>query len=89
LAAVVSDHDPVRERRARIDRLSNLGRRIGYGCMAVAVVAFFIGFAAGYSSALVALIVAALVVGSVTLLPAIILGYAVKAAEREDRERGT
>jgi hypothetical protein len=34
-------------------------------------------------------IVAALVLGSITLLPAIILGYAVKAAEREDRERGT
>ncbi len=80
--------DPVRQRRARIDRLSRLGQRVGYGCIAVAVVAFFVGFAAGYSSALVAVIVAALVVGSVTLLPAIILGYAVKAAEREDRERG-
>jgi F0F1-type ATP synthase membrane subunit c/vacuolar-type H+-ATPase subunit K len=37
----------------------------------------------------VALIVAGLAVGSVLLLPSIILGYAVKAAEREDRERGT
>ena len=80
--------DPVRRRRARLDRLSKLGQRVGYGCLAVAIVAFFIGFAAGYSDALVAVIVAALVVGSVTLLPAIILGYAVKAAEREDRERG-
>ena len=81
--------DPVRQRRARIDRLSRLGKRVGYGCLGVAVVAFFIGVAAGYSSALVAVVVAALVVGSVALLPAIILGYAVKAAEREDRERGT
>ena len=80
--------DPVRRRRARLDRLSKLGQRVGYGCLAVATVAFFIGFAAGYSDALVAVIVAALAVGSVTLLPAIILGYAVKAAEREDRERG-
>jgi hypothetical protein len=80
--------DPVRERRARIDRLSRLGQRVGYACYAVAVVAFFVGFATRYSGALVAVIVAALVVGSVTLLPAIILGYAVKAAEREDREQG-
>ncbi len=80
--------DPVRERRARIDRLSTLGKRVGYGCLAIAIVAFFIGLATEYSSALVALIVAALVVGSVTLLPAIIFGYAVKAAEREDREQG-
>jgi hypothetical protein len=90
VAAIVSRPgvDPVRARRARIDRLSRLGQRIGYGCYALAVVAFFVGFTTRYSSALVAVIVAALVVGSVTLLPAIILGYAVKAAEREDRERG-
>jgi hypothetical protein len=32
--------------------------------------------------------VAALAVGSVTLAPAIVLGYAAKAADREERERG-
>ena len=80
--------DPVRARRARIDRASRLGQRVGYGCYAVAAVAFFVGFATSYSTALVTLIVVALAVGSITLLPAIILGYAVKAAEREDRERG-
>jgi hypothetical protein len=30
-----------------------------------------------------------LIAGCVLLAPAIILGYAVRAAEREDRERGT
>ena len=80
--------DPVRARRARYDRLSRLGQRIGYSCIVLAILAFFIGFSWGYSDALVAVIVAALVAGSVTLLPAIILGYAVKAAEREDREQG-
>ena len=82
------DDDPVRARRARIDRLSSLGQRAGYGCYLVAVVAFFVGFATDYSTALVALIVAGLAVGSILLLPSIILGYAVKAAEREDREQG-
>jgi hypothetical protein len=32
--------------------------------------------------------VASLVVGSLILAPAIVFGYAVKAAEREDREQG-
>ena len=82
------NNDPVRARRARIDRASRLGQRVGYGCYALAVVVFFVGFATEYSTALVILIVTALALGSITLLPSIILGYAVKAAEREDRERG-
>jgi hypothetical protein len=80
--------DPVRARRARIDRLSRRGQSAGYLCYLVAVVAFFVGLATSYSTAVVAVVVAGLAVGSVLLLPSIILGYAVKAAEREDRERG-
>ena len=81
--------DPVLGRRARIERAARLGQRFGYLCYVVAVVVFFVGFASSYSTAVVALIVGALVVGSALLLPSIILGHAVKAAEREDRERGT
>jgi hypothetical protein len=80
--------DPVRERRARIARLVALGQRLGYGLFGVAVVGFVVGFAVGFSGAFVALVVASIVVGSIVLAPAIVLGYAVKAAEREDRERG-
>jgi len=80
--------DPVRARRARIERASRVGQNVGYGCLLVAVVAFFVGLATDYATALVVLIVAALGIGSAFLLPSIILGYAVKAAEREDRERG-
>jgi heme/copper-type cytochrome/quinol oxidase subunit 3 len=80
--------DPVRARRARYDRASRLGQRAGYLCYLVAVVAFFVGFATSYSTALVAVIVGGLAVGSILLLPSIIVGYAVKAAEREDREQG-
>jgi hypothetical protein len=83
----VSD-DPVRAKRARIEKASKLGQRVGYVLYLVAVVAFFIGFATGYSTALIVVIVAGLGVGSAFLLPSIIFGYAVKAAEREDRERG-
>jgi hypothetical protein len=51
-------------------------------------VGFFVGFAVGYTGALVTAIVASLLVGSIVLAPSIVFGYAVKAAEREDRERG-
>jgi hypothetical protein len=47
-----------------------------------------IGFAVGFDGGFVAFVVTCLIVGSVVLAPAIVLGYAVKAAEREDRERG-
>ncbi len=80
--------DPVRERRARIARLVVAGQRVGYGLFGLAVVAFVVGFAVGFSGAFVALVVGCLVVGSIVLAPAIVFGYAVKAAEREDRERG-
>ncbi len=84
----MSDADPVRARRARIARATELGQRTGYSCFAVAVVFFFVGLATSYSSWIVAVVVGALVVGSATLLPSIVLGYAVKAAERADRESG-
>jgi hypothetical protein len=80
--------DPVRERRARIAKVVELGQRVGYGLFAIAIIGFVIGFAVGFSGAYVAVVVTSIVVGSLVLAPAIVFGYAVKAAEREDRERG-
>jgi hypothetical protein len=80
--------DPVRARRAAVARWTLLANRIGWLCMAVAMAVFVFAFAMGFTPAMVALITAALVIGSVLLAPSIVLGYAVKAAEREDRERG-
>jgi hypothetical protein len=80
--------DPVLVRRAQVARLAALGQRIGYALFAVAVVTFFIGFFAGFTSTVVAVIVACMAVGSVALAPAIVASYAVKAADREDRELG-
>jgi hypothetical protein len=80
--------DPVLARRAQVARLASLGQRVGYALFAVAVVAFFVGFFAGFTTTVVTLIVACLAVGSVALAPAIVASYAVKAADREDREMG-
>jgi hypothetical protein len=84
----MTDEDPVLARRARIARLTELGQRAGYSLFGLAIVLFVVGFIGGYSDLLVTLIVASLGVGSAVLAPAIVFGYAVKAAEREDRELG-
>ena len=47
-----------------------------------------IGFVVGFNGPFVTVVVGSIVVGSMVLAPAIVFGYAVKAAEREDRERG-
>jgi hypothetical protein len=80
--------DPVRARRARIAKLTELGQRIGYSLFGIAIVFFVIGFVVGYSGALVTIIVSSLLVGSAVLAPSIVFSYAVRAAEREDRELG-
>lgn len=80
--------DPVRARRARIAHWTLLANRVGYLFFAVAIVAFVLAFAFGFTNTMATIVIASLVIGSILLAPAIVLGYAVKAAERDDRERG-
>lgn len=77
--------DPVLARRAAIARAVSIGQRVGYGLFGLAVVLFFVGLAAGYTPAITTAVVACLIVGSLVLAPAIVFGYAVKAAEREEQ----
>lgn len=77
--------DPVLVRRARISTLVTIAQRVGYGLFGLAVVLFFVGLSGTYTSTLTSAIVFCLVAGSLVLAPAIILGYAVKAADREDQ----
>ena len=80
--------DPVRARRQTVARWTRLANRLGYLCFGIAIVTFVIGFIVSFNGAVSAVVIASLIVGSVLLAPAIVLGYAVKAAERDDRERG-
>lgn len=72
-------------RRARIARAVAVGQRLGYGLFAVATVLFFAGFATHFNEGLTTLVIGCLLGGSFILAPAIVFGYAVKAADREDR----
>lgn len=85
---MTADDDPVRAKRARIAKQVELAQRAGYGLFGLSIVLFVVGFVVGYSGALVATIITCLIVGSIVLAPAIVFSYAVKAAERDDRERG-
>jgi hypothetical protein len=80
--------DPVRARRRQVARWTRLANRLGYLCFGVAIATFVVGFIVSFNGAVSAVVIGSMIVGSVFLAPAIVLGYAVKAAEREDRERG-
>jgi hypothetical protein len=81
--------DPVLARRARIAALVQLGKRVGYGLFGLACVLFVVGAVGRYDAWLTNTIVASLLIGSVVLAPAIVFGYGIKAAEREERGGGS
>jgi hypothetical protein len=80
--------DPVRQRRAVIARWTKRASRAGYACFGLAIVAVFTGLAIDFTPLVGRLATAGLVVGSILLAPAIVLGYAIKAAEKDDRLNG-
>ena len=80
--------DPVRQRRQLIDRWTRLAKRIGYLSFSVSIVAVVSGLATSFTPLVGQLATSGLVVGSILLAPTIVLGYAIKAAEKEDRLNG-
>jgi hypothetical protein len=67
--------------------LAQWAQRTGYGLLLVAIAAFGVGLFAGFSGTTVAIVTVCLAATTVTLAPGIVLGYAVRAAQREDDER--
>ena len=80
--------DPVRARRAVIARWNALATRIGYAAFGVSIVAVMIGAFTDFSALIARVATGGLIVGSILLAPAIVIGYAIKAAEKEDRQLG-
>jgi heme/copper-type cytochrome/quinol oxidase subunit 3 len=80
--------DPVRVRRAQVAKWTLLANRVGYLFVALSIALFVIAFAIGFGPTMATLVTVSLVIGCILLAPSIIVGYAVKAAERDDRERG-
>ena len=80
--------DPVRARRQQVALWTKRANRLGYLCFGIAIVTFVVGFLVSFNSTVSTIVIVSMVIGSLLLAPAIVLGYAVKAAERDDRERG-
>lgn len=83
---MTASSDPVLERRRKLARLARSGRRAGYSLYGVSVAAFVAGLVTGFTSAPATIAAVTLVVGSLLLLPSIIIGYGVSAADRADRD---
>ena len=82
----MSEPDPVVARRARIARVVRYGKRAGYAALLVAVVSFVVAAATDFPAVAVDISIAALIAAIVILPVPIVLGYGVRAAEREERE---
>ena len=80
--------DPVRRRRQQVAKWTLVANRVGYLVLALAISLFVIAFAVGFSPAMASAVVVCLVVSFALLAPSIVLGYAVKAAERDDVQHG-
>ncbi len=83
-----SPTDPVLVARARASRFAELGQRAGYALFGLALLVYFVGLFGTFSSLVSNVIIGCVVVGSLILAPAIVMGYAVKAAIRDDVEHG-
>jgi hypothetical protein len=81
------DDDGVLARRAKVVRFVTSAKRVGYGALLVAIVAFVIGAIGSFPAWTVTVATAGLVVSCIALPPAVVLGYGVRAAVREERER--
>ena len=77
--------DSLLSKRRLVSRFVIIGKSIGYSLWLVAIILFFALFATDFDGPLVTVVITTLIVGSVILLPSIVLSYAVRAAEREDR----
>ncbi len=80
--------DPVLVQRARAARWASRGQRLGYLLFALSIAVFVFGLTTGFSDGVSRIVIAGLIAGSIVLAPAIITGYAVKAAIRDDIEHG-
>lgn len=79
------EDDPVLRHRANLLRWTAIGKRIGYLCFGLAMVLFFVALMLQLPGWAVGSVLGLMLVGSIVLLPSIILSYGAKAADSEDR----
>lgn len=84
----MASNDPILIQRAKALRIAKGGQRLGYLLYLIAIVVYTIGLATDFNSTVSAIVTVTFIAGSIVLAPAILAGYAVKAAVRDDIEHG-
>lgn len=80
--------DPVLVKRALISNWAKRASRLGYSFFAISTIAVIWGVTVEFTPNASRVASAGLIVGSIILAPAILVQYSVKAAVRDERERG-
>ena len=82
-----SDSNSLAIRRKQASLIANTGRKIGYSIFLLALIIFTIGFTVEFNNLVAKTLTVLLIVGSIVLAPSILLHYAVRGAEREEKEQ--
>ena len=82
-----NDSDSLAMRRKQASLIANTGRKIGYSIFFLALIIFAIGFTVEFNNLVAKTLTVLLIVGSIVLAPSILLHYAVRGAEREEKEQ--
>lgn len=80
--------DPVLVKRALISNWAKRASRLGYSLFGVSIIAVVWGLTVEFTPNASRIASAGLIIGSIVLAPAILVQYSVKAAVRDERERG-
>lgn len=74
-------------RRQQASLIANTGRKIGYSIFLLSLIIFAVGLTVEFNNLVAKTLTALLIAGSVVLAPSILLHYAVRGAEREEKEQ--
>ena len=74
-------------RRQQASLIANTGRKIGYSIFFLSLIIFAIGLTVEFNNLVARTLTVLLIMGSIVLAPSILLHYAVRGAEREEKEQ--
>ena len=81
------DSNSLMLRRQQASLIANTGRKIGYSIFFLSLIIFAIGLTVEFNNLVARTLTVLLIMGSIVLAPSILLHYAVRGAEREEREQ--
>ncbi len=81
------DSNSLMLRRQQASLIANTGRKIGYSMFFLSLIIFAIGLTVEFNNLVARTLTVLLIMGSIVLAPSILLHYAVRGAEREEKEQ--